>query len=133
VETVSRLYPLIRPGADYRRSLRVLKIAKEFDSGVLTKSGLMLGLGEKREEILHTMEDLRGVGADILTLGQYISPSERHFSEERFIHPSEFKELESIGREIGFLEVASGPFVRSSYRAGGLVERIFEPHRKALR
>jgi lipoic acid synthetase len=124
METVSRLYPLIRPGADYHRSLGVLEFTKEFDNSIVTKSGLMLGLGETREEILRSMKDLRNIGCDVLTMGQYISPSDRHFPEERFLHPEEFKEFESIGEDMGFLEVTSGPFVRSSYHAGRLLERI---------
>lgn len=125
METVPRLYPLTRHGADYYRSLNVLGFAKDFDSDIVTKSGLMLGLGETREDVLRSMKDLRNVGCDVLTLGQYISPSDRHFPEERFLHPEEFKELESIGKEMGFPEVASGPFVRSSYHAGRLLETIF--------
>ncbi|KAF0119771.1 MAG: lipoic acid synthetase, partial [bacterium] len=118
METVLRLYPRIRLGADYCRSLNVLEFAKDFDSNIVTKSGLMLGLGETREEVLRSMKDLRNVGCDVLTLGQYLRPSDYHFPEERFLHPEEFKELESIGKEMGFQEVASGPFVRSSYHAG---------------
>ena len=130
METISRLYPLIRPGADYHRSLKVLEFAKKSDNSIVTKSGLMLGLGEKREEILHSMADLRDVGCDILTLGQYISPSDNHFPIERFICPDEFGEFESIGKEMGFMAVASGPFVRSSYQAGSLLNRIFEQREK---
>jgi len=130
METVPRLYPRIRPGADYHRSLNLLESAKDFDSDIVTKSGLMLGLGETREEVLHSMKDLRNVGCDVLTLGQYLRPSDRHFPEERFLHPDEFKELKSIGKEMGFLEVASGPFVRSSYHAGRLLERILPQQEK---
>jgi lipoic acid synthetase len=130
METVPRLYPRIRPGADYCRSLNVLGFAKDFDSDIVTKSGLMLGLGETREEVLRSMKDLRNVGCDVLTMGQYISPSDRHFPEERFLHPEEFKEIESTGKEMGFPEVASGPFVRSSYHAGRLLERILPQQEK---
>lgn len=130
METVSRLYSLLRPGADYRRSLGVLGFTKEFDNSIVTKSGLMLGLGETREEVLRSMKDLRNIGCDVLTMGQYISPSDRHFPEERFLHPEEFKELESIGKEMGFLDVTSGPFVRSSYHAGRLLERVLPQQEK---
>ncbi|MBI4620516.1 MAG: lipoyl synthase [Desulfobacterales bacterium] len=130
METVSRLYPRIRPGADYCRSLNVLEFVKDFDSKIVTKSGLMLGLGETREEVLSSMKDLRNVGCDVLTMGQYLRPSDYHFPEERFLHPEEFKELESIGKEMGFQEVASGPFVRSSYHAGRLLERILPRQEK---
>ena len=130
METVPRLYSITRPGADYCRSLNVLEFAKDFDSNIVTKSGLMLGFGETREEVLRSMKDLRNVGCDVLTMGQYISPSDRHFPEERFLHPEEFKELESIGKEMGFPEVASGPFVRSSYHAGRLLERILPQREK---
>ncbi|MEW6615721.1 MAG: lipoyl synthase [Thermodesulfobacteriota bacterium] len=130
METVSRLYSMTRPGADYCRSLNVLGFAKNLDSDIVTKSGLMLGLGETREEILCSMKDLRNVGCDVLTMGQYISPSDRHFPEERFLYPDEFKKLESIGKEMGFLGVASGPFVRSSYHAGRLLERILQQQEK---
>ncbi|MFH2013116.1 MAG: lipoyl synthase [Pseudomonadota bacterium] len=124
METVPRFYPAIRPEADYRCSLSVLRYVKDFKSDIVTKSGLMLGLGETREEVLCSMKDLRNVGCDILTMGQYISPSDHHFPEERFLLPDEFKELKSIGEEMGFKEITSGPFVRSSYHASRLVEKI---------
>lgn len=130
METVSRLYSMTRHGADYCRSLNVLGFAKDFDSNIVTKSGLMLGLGETREEVLRSMKDLRNVGCDVLTMGQYISPSNRHFPEERFLHPDEFKELEYIGKEMGFLEVTSGPFVRSSYHADRFLEQILPRQEK---
>lgn len=121
LETVPRLYPRVRPQADYRRSLKVLKVAKEFDGTLLTKSGLMLGLGEEKGEILKVMEDLRRVGCDLLTLGQYLAPSEEHHPVIRFIPPEEFDKLKLKGEEMGFSKIASGPPVRSSYQAGEML------------
>ena len=126
LETVPRLYPLIRPEADYHRSLKVLNYAKGIKNGIVTKSGLMLGFGEKKEEVLDCMKDLKDTGCDILTIGQYISPSDQHFPVYRFLHPDEFKEFESIGKDIGFAGVASGPFIRSSYHAGRLLDKFIE-------
>ncbi|MFQ5988577.1 MAG: lipoyl synthase [Candidatus Methylomirabilales bacterium] len=117
-ETVPRLYRAVRPGAKYERSLELLERAKQFDSSVLTKSGLMLGLGEEREELLATLRDLVHVGCDILTLGQYLRPSMDHLSVVRYVHPDEFRELKVIGEAIGFNHVEAGPLVRSSYHAG---------------
>jgi lipoic acid synthetase len=124
LETVPRLYPLIRPDADYHCSLKVLKYAKDINNGIVAKSGLMLGLGEEKEEVLDCMKDLKDAGCDILTIGQYISPSDQHFPVYRFLHPDEFKEFESIGKDIGFAGVASGPFIRSSYHAGRLLDKF---------
>jgi lipoic acid synthetase len=117
-ETVPRLYREARPGARYERSLELLDRAKRFDSSVLTKSGLMLGLGEEKEELLATMDDLVHVGCDILTLGQYLRPTMQHLPVARYAHPDEFRELKVIGEAIGFKHVESGPLVRSSYHAG---------------
>jgi lipoic acid synthetase len=117
LETVPRLYPSVRPGAVYRRSLELLERVKRFEFAIPTKSGLMLGLGEAPEEIDRTLGDLRRVGCDILTLGQYLQPSGKHLPVHRFVHPREFEEWRKIGLELGFAEVASGPLVRSSYRA----------------
>lgn len=117
-ETVPRLYREVRPGARYERSLELLKRAKRFDTSVLTKSGLMLGLGEQWEEVVATMQDLVGIGCDILTLGQYLRPSMKHLPVDRFVHPDEFRELKGIGEAMGFRHVESGPLVRSSYHAG---------------
>jgi lipoic acid synthetase len=117
LETVPRLYRPVRPGADYRRSLRVLAAAKESRADLVTKSGLMLGLGETREEVLSVCEDLRGVGCDILTLGQYLRPSAEQLPVVRHVPPSEFAELEDAARQLGFRHVESGPLVRSSYHA----------------
>ena len=125
LETVPRLYPLIRPDADYHCSLEVLKYAKGIKNDIVTKSGLMLGFGEKREEVLDCMKDLKDAGCDILTMGQYISPSDQHFPVYRFLHPDEFREFESIGKDIGFAGIASSPFTRSSYHAGRFLDRLF--------
>jgi len=117
LETVPRLYRRVRPKARYRRSLDLLARAKELDPGMLTKSGLMVGLGESREEILQVMADLRAVRCDILTIGQYLRPSQKHLPVERFYPPEEFESLAAQGRELGFRHVEAGPLVRSSYHA----------------
>jgi len=126
LETVPRLYQRVRPKADYQRSLGVLEVARELNGGTFTKSGLMLGLGETEEEILALMRDLRQVGCDFLTLGQYLSPSEEHLPVSRYLPPAEFQELAAKGKRLGFRGIASGPFVRSSYRAGELLEQAKE-------
>jgi lipoic acid synthetase len=118
LETVERLTPLVRSRAQYHRSLAVLAKAKEFVGGrVATKSGLMLGLGERRGEVLQAMDDLRAHGVTVLTLGQYLRPTPRHLPVVEFIHPDAFAEYRSIALEKGFRHVASGPLVRSSYHA----------------
>jgi lipoic acid synthetase len=123
VETVPRLYPAVRPEADYRRSLDVLRLAHEH-GGPLTKSGLMLGLGETRAEVLAVLRDLRAAGCEALTLGQYLRPSAGHLPVDRFVTPSEFGRYERDATELGFLGVAAGPFVRSSYHAEGLLGEL---------
>ena len=115
VETVPRLYPAIRPQAEYRRSLHVLKTAAEF--GLTVKSGLMLGLGETEEELTAVFKDLSSVGCSILTMGQYLAPSPGHAPVKRYVPPEEFEKLAETARKAGFKHVFSGPFVRSSYRA----------------
>lgn len=117
LETVPHLYKRVRPGAGYERSLDLLKRVKARHPNQFTKSGLMLGLGETREQLLETMQDLRDAGVDILTLGQYLRPSLTQLPVERFVPPEEFKEYEVLGLEMGYLAVAAGPFVRSSYNA----------------
>ncbi len=117
LETVPRLQQFVRRKSQYAVSLAVLKHAKRAGAGVLTKSGLMLGLGETTEEVIETMADLRAIGCDFLTLGQYLQPTTRHLAVVRYLPPSEFDELGRIARKLGFREVASGPFVRSSYHA----------------
>ncbi len=120
VETVPRLYPEVRPEADYRRSIRLLSMVKDLDSGIVTKSGLMLGLGETDEEVVTVMKDLRNAQCDLLTLGQYLPPSPQHHPLARYISPKEFSEFEAIGKGLGFVEVASAPLVRSSFKAAEL-------------
>ncbi len=117
VETVPRLYKIIRPGALYKRSLTLLERVKKTNSSLITKSGLMVGLGEEYEEITDVMKCLREAGCDILTIGQYLSPGRQHLPVHRFYHPEEFKELKYIGAELGFTHVEAGPLVRSSYHA----------------
>jgi lipoic acid synthetase len=117
IETVPRLYPAVRPQARYRRSLEVLKYAKSINPDGLTKSGFMLGLGEVEEEVIETMRDLREHDVDILTIGQYLRPSENHLPMVRYAKPAEFAEYRKRGVEMGFSHVESGPLVRSSYHA----------------
>ena len=124
VETVPRLYPEVRPKADYNRSIELLFTVKGLDPGIVTKSGLMLGLGERREEVIEVMQDLREAGSDLLTLGQYLRPSSRHHPVMRFISPKEFDEYQAIGKEMGFIEVASAPLVRSSFKAAELYAEV---------
>lgn len=123
VETVPRLYPEVRPGADYTRSLEQLYTVKKLKPSIVTKSGLMLGLGESREEVIEVMSDLREANCDLLTIGQYLQPSSQHHPVVRFIPPEEFAEYEAVGREMGFADVASSPLVRSSYRAAELYDK----------
>ncbi len=119
IETVSRLSQKVRPQADYQRSLEVLRLVKEMDALMITKSSIMVGVGETFEEVVESMKDLLAVGCDILTVGQYLSPStsRRHLPVERFISPDEFADYKKIGLSLGFRYVASGPLVRSSYLA----------------
>lgn len=117
LETVPRLYPVARPGADYQHSLQLLSKHKELIKNVPTKSGLMLGLGEEVNEVIEVMKDLRANDVDMLTLGQYLQPSVHHFAVHRYLEPQEFEVLKNIGDELGFEHVASGPLVRSSYHA----------------
>jgi lipoic acid synthetase len=117
IETVPRLYPRVRPQADYRRSLELLRRAAEFAPAIPTKSGLMLGLGEQPEEIRQTLEDLRETGCQVLTLGQYLQPSPEHLPVDAYIPPEEFEAWRKAALEMGFSEVASAPFIRSSYHA----------------
>jgi lipoic acid synthetase len=117
METVERLTPLVRSRAKYRTSLRVLRRAKELAPGVVTKSGVMLGLGEKETELFQTMDDLREVGCEVLTMGQYLRPTPEHLPVVEYITPEQFGYYGDIARRKGFLYVASGPLVRSSYHA----------------
>jgi lipoic acid synthetase len=117
LETVPRLYKQVRPGADYMGSLRLLKHFKAHYPHTITKSGLMLGLGERLEEIYHVMTDLRTHDCDMLTLGQYLQPSRHHLPVQRYVTPTEFDKLAEQGYALGFKNVASGPMIRSSYHA----------------
>ena len=117
IETVPRLYTQVRPGARYFASLELLKNAKEKNKKIFTKSGLMVGLGEGKEEIIQVMDDLISANVDFLTIGQYLQPSEKHHPLHRYYHPDEFKELDSIAKTKGFLLVSSSPLTRSSYHA----------------
>ena len=117
LETVPRLYKKARPGADYQWSLSLLKQYKQLNPSVLTKSGLMLGLGETLDEVREVMRDMRDHDVDMVTLGQYLQPSRDHLALERYVHPDEFAELARDAKELGFSHVASGPLVRSSYHA----------------
>jgi lipoic acid synthetase len=124
LETVPRLYLKIRPGARYFASLRLLQQAKEIDAATFTKSGLMVGLGETREEIMQVMDDLRAAGVDFITIGQYLQPSPRHAAIDRFWTPEEFEGLAAVARAKGFLMVAATPLTRSSYLAGDDFEKL---------
>jgi len=117
LETIPRLYPAARPGADYQHSLNLLLKHKQLIPKVPCKSGLMLGLGEELDEVVEVMKDLRAHDVDMLTLGQYLQPSEHHMPVSRYLTPSEFAELKGVGEALGFEHVASGPLVRSSYHA----------------
>ena len=122
LETVSRLYPRLRPEADYRLSLRVLSSLKGLDNNIITKSSLMLGLSETRDELVQAMKDLKQSGCDILTLGQYLAPSASHEPVSEFIKPEQFSQYRQLALKIGFKAVLSGPLVRSSYMA----EKVFQ-------
>jgi len=117
IETIARLYPRVRPLADYERSLNLLKTSKDDYPDIATKSGLMLGFGETRQEVLEVLRGLREAGCDFLTIGQYLQPRQDRLPVVRFVPPEEFEEYKRIGEEMGFRAVASGPFVRSSFRA----------------
>jgi lipoic acid synthetase len=118
LETVPRLYASIRPGARYFTSLHLLASVKEHDPSIFTKSGIMVGLGETREEVLQVMDDLRAADVDFLTIGQYLQPTPKHAAVDRFVTPDEFAGLESAARAKGFLMVSASPLTRSSYHAG---------------
>ncbi len=124
LETVARLQQAVRRKSQYATSLSVLRHVKQAAPTMKTKSGLMLGLGETTEEVIETLADLRMIGCDFLTLGQYLQPSTRHLPVIRYLHPDEFDELGRIARRMGFAQVASGPFVRSSYHAGEMAQAV---------
>ena len=126
-ETVPRLYRQVRgPKSDYRWTLDLLRQVKQIDSSILTKSGLMLGLGETHQELLDVLCNLREAGCDLLTLGQYLQPGPRYLPVVRYLPPDEFDELGALAKQLGFRKVASGPFVRSSYHARDMAD-LFEP------
>jgi lipoic acid synthetase len=129
VETVPRIFKRIRPAFRYERSLDVIRQAR--DAGLVTKSNLILGLGEERSEISHAMIDLHAVGCELLTITQYLRPSPRHHPVERWVHPDEFVELNAEAERIGFAGVLSGPLVRSSYRAGRLYRQALDSRQLA--
>ncbi|WP_297693174.1 lipoyl synthase, partial [Phenylobacterium sp.] len=118
LETVPRLYLSIRPGARYYHSLRLLERVKERDPSQFTKSGVMVGLGESKEEVMQVMDDMRSAGVDFITIGQYLQPSRKHAAIDRFVHPDEFAALAEIARAKGFLMAAASPLTRSSHHAG---------------
>ena len=117
IETVPRLYPEVRPKADYHHSIELLRQSKLLNNSILTKSGFMLGLGEVRQEVIELMADIRQAGCDFLTIGQYLQPSLRHHKVMKFVPPEEFEEYGNIGKQLGFRQVVSGPLVRSSFHA----------------
>jgi lipoic acid synthetase len=127
VETVPRLYKTVRPQADYQRSVELLSQAKKIWGGITTKTGIMVGLGETRDEVFSVMDDLLRAGCDILTIGQYLQPSSNHYDVKDYIHPDIFSAYENEARMKGFKGVVSSPFVRSSYRAGELYHIASNP------
>ena len=132
IETVPRLSTKVRPGARYFASLELLKNAKIFNKKVFTKSGIMVGLGENKEEIIQVMDDLRFAEVDFITIGQYLQPSVKHHPLNRYYHPDEFKELDSIARTKGFLLVSSSPLTRSSYHADEDFRKLQDARNKKL-
>ncbi len=122
IETIEHLYSKVRPEADFKQSLALLKNAKQIDANIITKSGLMVGFGESLELLEKTFGQLLNHGCDILTIGQYLQPTRAHLEVEKYYSPEEFLEIETIARKIGFTKVAAGPFVRSSYQAKDLFE-----------
>tara|TARA_B100001564_G_scaffold348693_1_gene350932 strand:+ start:236 stop:1180 length:945 start_codon:yes stop_codon:yes gene_type:complete len=132
IETVPRLYTIVRPGARYFASLELLKNAKSLNKKVFTKSGIMVGLGETKDEIIQVMDDLRSANVDFITIGQYLQPSAKHHPLNRYYHPNEFKELEIIAKTKGFLLVSSSPLTRSSYHADDDFRKLQDARNKKL-
>ena len=132
IETVPRLYTKVRPGARYFASLELLKNAKAFNKKVFTKSGIMVGLGETKEEVIQVMDDLRSAEVDFITIGQYLQPSTKHHPLDRYYHPDEFKDLENIAKTKGFLLVSSSPLTRSSYHADEDFRKLQDARNKKL-
>jgi len=124
IETIPRLYPEVRPMADYGRSLKLLENVKHMDAGMLTKSGIMVGLGEKEEEVLEVFMDLRKADCDLLTIGQYLAPSRKHHPVIEYVHPDTFEKYRAYALKAGFRYVASAPLVRSSYLAEQALKSI---------
>jgi lipoic acid synthetase len=124
IETVPRLYAAVRPEADYQRSLELLRNIRFYDSAIYTKSGIMLGLGESDREIRQALLDLLEAGCSLLTLGQYLQPTRKHLSVQRYVHPEEFEQWRAVALKMGFAEVVGGPFVRSSYQAHKLYQAV---------
>ncbi|ANK81034.1 MAG: lipoyl synthase [Rhizobiales bacterium NRL2] len=133
LETVPRLYGEVRPGARYFHSLRILSRVKEIDPSMFTKSGIMVGLGEGREEVLQVMDDLRSAEVDFMTIGQYLQPSRKHHAVDRFVTPDEFASLERSAYGKGFLMVSATPLTRSSYHAGDDFERLRAARERRLK
>ena len=121
LETIPRLYPAVRPDADYHRSLALLRQAKTVNPRIHTKSGVMVGLGENEDELVQVFKDLRAAGCEALTIGQYLAPSRHHHPVIEYVAPAQFRRYQDIGLELGFRHVAAGPFVRSSYLAAEMV------------
>ena len=133
IETVPRLYTTVRPGARYFASLELLKNAKKLNKKIFTKSGIMVGLGETKEEIVQVMDDLRSAEVDFITIGQYLQPSPKHYPLDRYYHPNEFKELEIIAKTKGFLLVSSSPLTRSSYHADEDFRKLQDARNKKIK
>jgi len=132
LETVPRLYAEVRPGARYFHSLRLLQTVKDLDPSIFTKSGIMVGLGEGREEVYQVMDDLRVASVDFMTIGQYLQPTPTHHIVDRFVHPDEFNEYAAMARGKGFLMVSASPLTRSSYHAGEDFMRLQEARNEQL-
>lgn len=132
LETVPRLYATVRPGARYFHSLKLLDTAKRINPSLFTKSGLMVGLGETKEEVYQVMDDLRAASVDFLTIGQYLQPTPKHAAVERFVPPDEFADMARMARGKGFLTVSASPLTRSSYHAGSDFERLKAARQAAL-
>jgi lipoic acid synthetase len=132
IETVPRLYPSIRPGARYFTSLELLSRVKRIDPSIFTKSGIMVGLGESRDEVLQVMDDLRAADVDFMTIGQYLQPTPKHAAIDRFVTPEEFDSYANRARGKGFLMVSSSPLTRSSYHAGDDFRKLREARERKL-
>jgi lipoic acid synthetase len=133
LETVPRLYPSVRPGARYFHSLNILKEAKKLDAEIFTKSGLMVGLGEEKEELYQVMDDLRSADVDFMTIGQYLQPTPKHHPVKKFVTPEEFKSYETMAKGKGFLMVSSSPLTRSSYHAGEDFQKLQQARKEHLK